>query len=161
MCWCRCAALLVEPALSHIHVTHVGCPRCCAGRDLCMAVQTGTTTCVCWPTPADGSACTRWSHAAGLHSRAFPACVHASAVMQVYKPGSTSVAAQLLDARDLFDAGSARSDKLLRQLTGQLDDAVTACATAAGAHGAGDCLRMSAQAPAGPPACTVCPAPLL
>lgn len=53
--------------------------------------------------------------------------------LQVYKPGSTSAAAQLLDARDLFDAGSARSDKLLRQLTGQLDEAVIACATAAGA----------------------------
>jgi hypothetical protein len=55
---------------------------------------------------------------------------------QVYKPGSTAAAAQLLDARDLFDAGSARSDKLLRQLTGQLDEAVIACATAAGAGGA-------------------------
>jgi hypothetical protein len=52
--------------------------------------------------------------------------------LQAYKPGSTAAAAQLLDARDLFDAGSARSDKLLRQLTGQLDDAVIACATAAG-----------------------------
>lgn len=53
-------------------------------------------------------------------------------LVQVYKPGSTAAAAQLLDARDLFDAGSARSDKLLRQLTGQLDEAVVACATAAG-----------------------------
>lgn len=51
---------------------------------------------------------------------------------QVYKPGSTSPAAQLLDARDLFDAGSARSDKVLRQLSGQLHDAVVACAAAAG-----------------------------
>jgi hypothetical protein len=59
--------------------------------------------------------------------------VCAGAGVQVYKPGSTAAAAQLLDARDLFDAGSARSDKLLRQLTGQLDEAVTACATAAGA----------------------------
>lgn len=58
-----------------------------------------------------------------------PCCV---TLVQAYKPGSTSPAAQLLDARDLFDAGNARSDKLLRQLTGQLDDAVIACATAAG-----------------------------
>eukprot|EP00775_Hariotina_reticulata_P009376 gene9376-9539_t len=53
-------------------------------------------------------------------------------LLQVYKPGSTAPAAQLLNAADLFDAGSARSDKLLRQMSGQLQAAVEACATAAG-----------------------------
>jgi hypothetical protein len=51
---------------------------------------------------------------------------------QVYKPGSTSPAAQLLDARDLYDAGSARADKLLRQMAGHLAEAVEGCAAAAG-----------------------------
>ncbi|WIA22377.1 hypothetical protein OEZ85_004684 [Tetradesmus obliquus] len=54
------------------------------------------------------------------------------ALVQVYKPGSTSPAAQLLDARDLFDAGSARADKLLRQMAGHLAEAVEGCAAAAG-----------------------------
>ncbi|KAF6254839.1 vacuolar protein sorting-associated protein 16 [Scenedesmus sp. NREL 46B-D3] len=54
------------------------------------------------------------------------------ALVQVFKPGSTSPAAQLLDARDLYDAGSARSDKLLRQMAGHLAEAVEGCAAAAG-----------------------------
>eukprot|EP00879_Flechtneria_rotunda_P017255 GHRR01018076.1.p1 GENE.GHRR01018076.1~~GHRR01018076.1.p1 ORF type:complete len:487 (+),score=167.02 GHRR01018076.1:290-1750(+) len=53
-------------------------------------------------------------------------------LIQVYRPGSTSPAAQLLDSRDLFDAGSARGDKLLRQIAGQLNEAVEGCAAAAG-----------------------------
>lgn len=53
--------------------------------------------------------------------------------VQVYKPGSTAPSAQLLDARDLFDAGNAKADKILRQMAGQLQEAVQGCATAAGA----------------------------
>ena len=52
---------------------------------------------------------------------------------QVYRPGSTSAAATLWDARDLFDAGSARADRLLRDVQAQLPEAVTACVEAAGA----------------------------
>lgn len=52
--------------------------------------------------------------------------------MQVFKPGSTSPATQLWDARALLDAGSARCDKLLRTLAEQLPAAVATCVQAAG-----------------------------
>eukprot|EP00878_Enallax_costatus_P027161 GHUV01029216.1.p1 GENE.GHUV01029216.1~~GHUV01029216.1.p1 ORF type:complete len:582 (+),score=119.59 GHUV01029216.1:259-2004(+) len=54
------------------------------------------------------------------------------ACVQVYKPGSTAPSAQLLDARDLFDSGNAKADKILRQMGGHLQEAVQGCATAAG-----------------------------
>jgi hypothetical protein len=67
----------------------------------------------------------------------------------VYKPGSTSPAAQLLDARDLYDAGSARADKLLRQMSGHLAEAVEGCAAAAGGQtGVSNCW-FSVGVPAG------------
>ncbi|KAF8057673.1 VCL1 [Scenedesmus sp. PABB004] len=53
-------------------------------------------------------------------------------LVQAYPPGSTAPPAQLLDARDLFDSGSARADRLLRQLGPALPQAVEACAAGAG-----------------------------
>jgi hypothetical protein len=58
--------------------------------------------------------------------------LHAHVHPQVYKPGSTSPAAQLLDARDLFDGGSARADLVLRSIADHLGEAVEGCAAAAG-----------------------------
>ncbi len=56
---------------------------------------------------------------------------------QVYRPGSTSPAAQLWEARGLFEARSARADKVLRDMRGSLADAVKTCTRAAGGGNAG------------------------
>ncbi|KIY95564.1 Vacuolar protein sorting-associated protein 16 [Monoraphidium neglectum] len=56
----------------------------------------------------------------------------AEPLLQVYRPGSTAAAATLWDARDLYDSGSARADRLLREIQPQLQEAVEACIEAAG-----------------------------
>ncbi|KAI8468744.1 MAG: vacuolar protein sorting-associated protein 16 [Monoraphidium minutum] len=56
----------------------------------------------------------------------------ADPLLQVYRPGSTSPAATLWSARDYFDAGSARADRLLRDIRDSLPDAVRTCIDAAG-----------------------------
>ncbi|GBF95901.1 hypothetical protein Rsub_08492 [Raphidocelis subcapitata] len=57
----------------------------------------------------------------------------AEPLLQVYRPGSTAPAAALWDARDLWDAASARADRLLRELgTAGIGEAVRACIEAAG-----------------------------
>ena len=54
--------------------------------------------------------------------------------MQIFRPGSTSPGTRLWDARELFEANSARCDKALRQLgPSALKEAVTTCIQAAGA----------------------------
>lgn len=55
-----------------------------------------------------------------------PSCI------QVFRLGSTLPAAQLWDARDLYEANNARSDKVLRLLGNKLPEAVNACILAAG-----------------------------
>ena len=52
--------------------------------------------------------------------------------VQMFRPGSTAPGARLWDARTLFEEGSARCDKALRQLGPDLPQAVTACIEAAG-----------------------------
>lgn len=53
-------------------------------------------------------------------------------LVQVYRPGSTAPAAQLWDARQLFDERNVRADKMLRDLRPHLGDAVATCLQAAG-----------------------------
>jgi hypothetical protein len=52
--------------------------------------------------------------------------------LQAFKPGSVAPPARLLDARELFDQGSARADRLLRDIGPDLGAAVEACIAAAG-----------------------------
>lgn len=51
---------------------------------------------------------------------------------ETYRPGSTSPAAQLWDARELFDQQSARADKVLREMKSHLLEGVRTCIEAAG-----------------------------
>ncbi len=53
--------------------------------------------------------------------------------MGVLQPGSTTAAAQLWDARDLFEQQNARADRMLRGLSPEeLKEAVSVCIEAAG-----------------------------
>lgn len=52
-------------------------------------------------------------------------------LLQVLSPGSTAPGALLLDAHKLFDAHSHKADEVLRSISGQLPEAVHACADAA------------------------------
>ena len=50
----------------------------------------------------------------------------------VFKPGSTSAAAILFDAFDLFEKKSPRSDEIIRNIRPELAGAVDTCIAAAG-----------------------------
>jgi hypothetical protein len=100
------------------------------------------------PSPAP---CVAAAAAAAAANTAAAAAAAAAAARppQVYRPGSTSPAATLWEARQLFEGRSARADLLLREIRPQLGGAVRSCALAAGARGSrggGRCAAAAAAA---------------